>query len=340
MKHAKQQLIIILLRIQAKMATLKIIPYRAIEQALAQQKETLQDQTDFNTVYHKREEIEATLPDLQHFAPDTQPWVLLEPWLDLIMASQGLQEVDVHRIRLPGTFLVQLIHASKLGLQMGRISKDDGEDLAKAFPKLTTSGTNLKNLIKTKRFFVRLDTCSLKDAMIGKGPVQSVQDLWMRLATSARGMAGIRDLNLHDLSTPIYMYLFPWNDNIKTELEYRVYCAPPAGKIAAISQYTWHAPWYHASAARLDQEAIANRLLENCRAQHQKIMGHPAMTEALRNQGFVFDVYEDPNTQDVRLIELNDFGAMSGCGACLFHWIRDARVMYGVSEGIEVRVTA
>ena len=142
------------------------------------------------------------------------------------MASQGLQDVEIHRTRLPGTFLVQIIHASKLGLQMGRVSKYDGEDLAEAFPKLTTSGSNLENLIRTNRFFVRLDTCSLKDAMIGKGPVQSVQDLWMRLATSARGMTGIRDLNLHDLSTPIYMYLFPWNDNIKTELEYRVYCAP------------------------------------------------------------------------------------------------------------------
>ena len=98
------------------MAILKTILYRTIEQALAQQKDTFQDQHVFNTVHHKREEIEAILPDLQHFAPDTQPWILLKPWLDLIMASQGLREVDVHRIRLPGSFLVQLIHASKLGL--------------------------------------------------------------------------------------------------------------------------------------------------------------------------------------------------------------------------------
>lgn len=204
------------------MAILKTIPYRAIEQALAQQKDTFQDKHVFNTVYHKREEIEAVLPDLQHFTPDTQPWILLEPWLDLIIASQRFPEVDVHRIRLPGSFLVQLIHASKLGVQMGRISKDDGEDLAEAFPKETTSGSNLENLIKTKRFFVRLDTCSLKDAMMSKGSVQSVQDLWMRLATSGRAMTGIRDLRLHDPSTPIYMYLFPWNDNMKTELEYRI----------------------------------------------------------------------------------------------------------------------
>ena len=278
------------------------------------------------------------LPDLQHFAPNTQPWILLEPWLNLIMASQRLREVDIHRIRLPGSFLVQLIKASKVDLQMGGISGDNGEDLAEAFPKSTTGGNTPEDLIKTKRFFVRLDTCSLKDAIIGKGPIQNVQDLWMRLATSARGMRGIRDLRLHDTSTPIYMYLFPWKDDTKTELKYRVYCAPPTGKIAAISQYNWHAPWYPASAAKKDQEAIANGLLENCQALHQEIMGHPAMTEALKNRGFVFDVYEDPSTQDVRLIELNGFGAVSGCGACLFHWIQDARVMYGVHEGIEVRV--
>ena len=320
------------------MATLNSIPYLGIEQALAQEKNTLQDQRRFNTVFHKREEIESILPDLQHFAPDKQPWILLEPWLDLIIASQGLREVDVHRIRFPGTFLIQLNHSSKVGLQMGSISEDDREDLAEAFPKKTTGGSTLEHLIKTKRFFVRLDTYSLKDAIIGKGPIQSVQDLWMRLATSARGMAGVRDLRLHDPSTTIYMYLFPWKDNIKTELEYRVYCAPPAGKIAAVSQYKWHAPWYHASAAKTEQEAIADRLLESCQVQHQEIMGHRAMTNVLKNRGFVFDVYEDPSTQEARLIELNDFGAMSGCGACLFHWIQDAHVMYGVSEGIEVRV--
>ena len=321
------------------MATLRSIPYLAIEQALAQEKDTLQEQRVFNTVFHNREEIKSILPDFQHFAPDNQPWILLEPWLDLIMASQGLREVDVHRIKLQGSSMVQIIHASKLAFQMGRISEDDAEDLTKAFPRKTTGGNILADLIETKRFFVRLDTCSLKDAIIGKGTIQNVQDLWMRLATSARGMAGIRDLRLHDPSTPIYMYLFPWKYDIKTELEYRVYCAPLTGKIAAISQYEWHAPWYHASAAKHDQEAIANRILKNCQGLHQEIMGQPAMTEVLRNRGFVFDVYEDPSTQEVRLIELNGFGAMSGCGACLFHWIQDARVMYGVSEGVEFRVT-
>lgn len=152
------------------MATLKSIPYLAIEKALAQENDTLQDQCVFNTVFHKREEIESILPNLQHFAPDNQAWILLEPWLNLIMTSQGFREVDVHRIRVPGPFLIQVIHASKLGLQLGRISKDDAEDLAAAFPRKTTDGSTLEDLIEMKRFFVRRDTCSLKDAIIGKGP--------------------------------------------------------------------------------------------------------------------------------------------------------------------------
>ena len=63
------------------------------------------------------------------------------------------------------------------------------------------------------------------------------------------------------------------------------------------------------------------------------------MTDHLKSRGFVFDVIEDPNTQDVQLIELNDFGAMTGCGACLFHWVRDAKLLYGLEEKAEVRVT-
>ena len=57
---------------------------------------------------------------------------------------------------------------------------------------------------------------------------------------------------------PIDMYLFPWREDMRTELEHRVYCPPPlaqgndSGKsaeaeISAISQYSWHTPWYHAT---------------------------------------------------------------------------------------------
>lgn len=239
---------------------------------------------------------------------------------------------------------------SQVALQIGHLAKDDAEDLADAFPKTTTRGADLKKLVRDNKFFARLDTCSLKDALIGDGYIKDVNDLWTRLATSARGMSGIRSLRDLDRSMRVYIYLFPWSTHMKTELEYRVYCPPPhaeekksamsaEAKISAISQYCWHTAWYHASASSDEHENIAYRLLESCQVLHKKILSHPSMTDHLKSRGFVFDVIEDPNTQDVQLIELNDFGAMTGSGACLFHWVRDAKLLYGLEEKFEVRVT-
>ncbi len=75
-------------------------------------------------------------------------------------------------------------------------------------------------------------------------------------------------------------------------------------------------------------------------------MAHSAMTDDLAERGFSFDVLENPNFDDdvdgLQLIELNHSGAMSGCGSALFHWLGDARLLYGLSEnkdmGIEIRV--
>lgn len=44
-----------------------------------------------------------------------------------------------------------------------------------------------------------------------------------------------------------------------------------------------------------------------------------ASPEQLKKRGFVFDVIEDPRTQDVQLIRADFFGVMTGCGSYLFH---------------------
>lgn len=59
----------------------------------------------------------------------------------------------------------------------------------------------------------------------------------------------------------------------------------------------------------------------------------------LVRHGFTFDVVVQRDAS-VQLVEVNPFGAMSGCGACLFHWVRDARQMYGFEEEVEFRITA
>ena len=70
-------------------------------------------------------------------------------------------------------------------------------------------------------------------------------------------------------------------------------------------------------------------------------MNHAGMKAKLKEQGFVFDIFENSEKQEVELLELNDFGAMKHCGSCLFHWIKDARLLYGMEteRGVQVRVT-
>jgi hypothetical protein len=42
---------------------------------------------------------------------------------------------------------------------------------------------------------------------------------------------------------------------------------------------------------------------------------------------------------EIQLIEINPFGALSRCEACLFNWGLDARVLYGLEEDMIFIVT-
>lgn len=190
-------------------------------------------------------------------------------------------------MELTGSSLVQIIHASNVGLYPEKISDGDAEDLAHAFPKTATRGGSVKGLIQQDKFSVQLGACSIKHSLVGKSPVKGVKDLWTRLAASARDMNAVE--HLRKASMHIYMYLFPWSDDVRTELGFCVFCPPRTGTIAAISQCEWHAPWYHAPQIR-EHEKMAQRLLESCEKLHQRIMAHSAMTDCLQCIGFVFDV--------------------------------------------------
>ena len=167
----------------------------------------------------------------------------------------------------------------------------------------------------------------------------SVEELWTRLATSMRACNGIKALRAIDERASVYLFLFPWNEEIRTEKEYRVFCPPTDwGRISAVSQYKWHEPWAHAGKDVEEQREIVERVWKGIKEVYERLMRCEAMTERLRRSGFTFDVCEKENGKGVMLLELNAFGAMSGCGSCLFHWIRDARVLYGLEEEVEFRV--
>lgn len=57
----------------------------------------------------------------------------------------------------------------------------------------------------------------------------------------------------------------------------------------------------------------------------------------MKRDGIVFDVAYTLGGE-VQLVEVNPYGAMSGCGSCVFDWIGDARVLYGMEGEIEVRI--
>jgi hypothetical protein len=57
----------------------------------------------------------------------------------------------------------------------------------------------------------------------------------------------------------------------------------------------------------------------------------------MRSEGFTFDVLAAP-VGKLLLVEINPFGAMSGCGSCLYHWIKDARLLYGWEDKVEFRI--
>ena len=164
----------------------QVIPYAAVAAALDLESESFTEQRDYNTNFHTREEITAVLPKVRHPDPEEQPWILLRPWLPLIMKSQGIRPETVHEILLPGTFLTILVSTFGVGLLSGRVVKDDINDLVSYFPTKTVNGCDVDALLQRPIFFARLDSCSLKDAIIGQGPVTSIQDICVRLTTSAR----------------------------------------------------------------------------------------------------------------------------------------------------------
>ncbi len=147
-----------------------------------------------------------------------------------------------------------------------------------------------------------------------------------------------RDMVLH-------LVLNPWDENMSPDREFRVFVPPPAArgangtadefKISAISQYRWldefKAPWTFTLQHVVDsvQHGADNVLLDIVAYAKESL--HADMMALLLEYGFSFDVALQSDGS-VQLVELNPFGAMSGCGACLFNWVLDGKVLYGLEE--------
>lgn len=246
-------------------------------------------------------------------------------WLRLIASSQDIPQGDIQVIKLTASQGRLLIHASQSSLhtrEPNRMLEEElTSDIGPALSKLIFSPGGL---------FFRLDACSPKDGVRGTKPAQDVQDILLRLTTSHRAINSIT--RLLETHSPILLYFLPFNDEMDTAFEYRVFCPPPAGDIAAISQYKWHTRSFFHDQSEERLKNLTELIFKEAQRIHNEIMAYQledSIAMLLRSQGFTFDVMFREKASTCALIELNSFGSRSGCGSCLFHWLRDEDILYG-----------
>ncbi|KAJ4286554.1 hypothetical protein N0V90_013254 [Kalmusia sp. IMI 367209] len=311
----------------------------------------------FNACLHELEEIAATIPNTSKFTHSSPPWTAYgyTLWLPVIVKSQGLQ--DSHVFQIPLFVFEDLMRCHSSWINTGKISQQLLDDAAEAWESCK-SGKVLQNLFNgTNEWFVRLDQMSPKDSPLVTGAVRSIQDLIKKLASSMRVYGSLHremeEATKQGRRMNMLGVLNPWNANMDASYEFRVFVPPPAArqvedeclndlKIAAISQYRWHEPFKGLGGMTIQQ--TADKVYDGARAILQELIEHAnqsldqGIQALLIKHGLTFDVTLHQGN-DVQLIEINPFGAMSGCGACLFNWIIDAHAMYGLEDEVVMLIT-
>ncbi|KAE9370062.1 hypothetical protein N431DRAFT_492250 [Stipitochalara longipes BDJ] len=226
-------------------------------------------------------------------------------WLPLIISS----------LQIPAD-LIQTLNLTPVQGRLLHAAANIDDAIRPAFASLTFPPQGL---------FLRLDASSPKDGVKGTQPLRTIDEIILRLATSHRAVNAITAL-LRNGAKEIPLFFLLYNPKMRTDKEFRVFCPPGGGRISTVSQYRWHAPSIFASMLSGELESKLKRILNEIGCVHAEIMAvveerRDELDELMLRQGFTFD-----------LIELNSFGTRSGCGACLFHWLRDGDVLYEKME--------
>lgn len=325
---------------------LKVIPYRDVEAALEEARGNWEATDKFNTYLHSHQEISSVIPEtheLKHVKPDREPG-LFRHWITLIMFSQGVKHGGWHVFELSRFLAREITDACCVWCARNALNHDTVEDLIEIFPGKTRDGVPKEEVFKEgRKWFLRFDACSAKDSAARSSVVQSAADIINRACTSLRAAQALEDI-LNNESDPFQkanIFLVPFNPAMDPSREFRVFCPPLVGRISAISQYNWHKPSTTMSledvAKRAEKIYEASRGIYTQITRHSNNLRDVSLVEKMRTEGFTFDVLETP-AGEIQLVEINPFGAMSGCGSCLFHWLQDAKVLYGLEERVEVRV--
>ncbi|KAI9686444.1 MAG: hypothetical protein M1820_010640 [Bogoriella megaspora] len=358
------------------MPQLSIQPLSPILSALSAAQPFPNSQTLVNTHLHPLPDLRSALPTscLLPSSPAQRPQILFSPWLPLIQQSQHLSPTSVHQILLSPLYVTTLLRAARSGYSTRHLNASDEEDLDELFPRTTIDGLDIDSLFSSidsktgepRKRFLRLDPCSPKDSIYdpgpsfgqhsgkdgehrryhaGRDPVCRKQEIWQRLATSQRAVQGIEELR--SKGEEVRIFLMPWREEVVGGgSEFRVFCPPDVDrpgktKIAAVSQYVWFraSPIFEVCETEELVKAMVDKIFEGIEGLYGRIVGSEAMTREMGRWGFTFDVWVDvKGSGEVQLVELNAFGGETGCGSCLFNWLKDARVLYGCEKEVEFRI--
>ncbi|KAF6815473.1 hypothetical protein CPLU01_14122 [Colletotrichum plurivorum] len=196
-----------------------------------------------------------------------------------------------------------------------------------AYQRITL--TPLQLVFPPEGLFVRLDVCSPKDGaqkVPGKVSLHTIEEIILRLVTSCRCHSALEKCVA--AGTPVELFFMPFDRRLSPDKEYRVFCRPGDLRITGTSQYRWHEPWRYANRSKDQQRQIMQTICS-------------AADDFFLKQGVSFDLFYDDLLKEVELVELNPFGIRSPSGSCLFHWVKDRRILYDEdrNKSIEFQVS-
>lgn len=202
-------------------------------------------------------------------------------------------------------------------------------------------------------WFLRLSDCSPKDSPFGgAGPHATLQDALHSIDGSlrsqkelARAWAIMTQKQMATMfpcrkreDTPLLacdgeeamttLYLAPFDKSCDTLCELR--CFVHDGRLTAITQYDWFSPG--AIFCSMDDAQLEHVAREVDSFLQRRVL--PAFTEAGGISSFTMDVEFVRASDEVRLIELNCFGAHLAAASGLFHWLRDHDELHNHGEQV------
>ncbi|KAF2729400.1 hypothetical protein EJ04DRAFT_515956 [Polyplosphaeria fusca] len=306
----------------------------------------------FNTAHHTHAEISPVVPEKGSFEHSAPPWTPygyanLQP---LVVRSQNIAPLDCYIGTIPSYLWEDLLRVHAAWLATGKIHNSVLNDTVESWMASGAGKEIAKYLDGERKWFIRLDQMSPKDSPLsGNLPCTTMHDVVSKIGSSMRAHGCLQrekeDAERECRHVSIKLILNRWNEQIDAGQEFRVFVPPPAAcggdafEISAISQYQWHSPFEARYGLSVEEtletvHAGAKKLLAEI---EQFVKGETndgsCIWELLVKHGLTFDLWlKGPD--DARLIEINPFGALSGCGACLFNWVLDGRTLYGLDESV------